>query len=232
MKVRLTTPPKLSRTVAVQSSEGFVLRLAAAFPAHGRVVIDEVVLALGRLVTSRKPRLRALALGALDAIDTAASPRYFDVKDGVLLQAGVALRIAAVARRYFRRAGRRITVTSGTRDPHRQADAMYGKLSYGVDLSRVYGNRGAARDIQRTFREGRRDRKPRAEIVGDMSAVITEQIGAGVYISKHLVAGAVDIRCKDMSRQEKRWLRHAVKADGRIAIVEERRPPHFHLTLR
>ena len=59
---------------------------------------------------------------------------------------------------------------------------------------------------------------------------IDKQIGKGVYLSKHLKKGAVDVRIRDMTSSEKEAFKKAVK-DVADSVILETIPPHFHLQL-
>ena len=167
---------------------------------------------------------------ALDILDEAEVLRYYAMKEGVSLSAEVEARLAQIAARYFRATGRTLLVTSGTRGPQKQARAMYGKLIAGANLLRLYGKKGAIRAIVAAYRTGRRAKLDREQVIAAMAQVIEAQCEEGVFVSKHLVAGAVDIRSYDMSRAQKASFKQAVRAQPGVSVLQERRPPHFHLS--
>jgi hypothetical protein len=63
-----------------------------------------------------------------------------------------------------------------------------------------------------------------------VNAVIVEQVAAGDFVSKHLRAGAVDVRCSDMGKVERATFKRLARSLD-IAVVDESRTatPHFHL---
>ena len=52
----------------------------------------------------------------------------------------------------------------------------------------------------------------------------------GVFISKHLLDDAVDIRSRNLNRREKALFRKLARARG-FRVLLETRPPHFHLSI-
>jgi len=156
-------------------------------------------------------------------------PQRFSLLPDVTLADAVSDKVEAIDDAYFRRTGKHVTVTSGTRDASRQAKAMYKMLRLGGDVLKLYRNKDAAREIKRAYDAGRAAGKAPDDVVSSMYSVLQSQIARGVYISAHLRAGAVDIRSRDMSSAEKRAFVAAV-ADARgVTLLEESTPPHFHL---
>ncbi|MFT7578923.1 MAG: hypothetical protein ACI9MR_000585 [Myxococcota bacterium] len=181
----------------------------------------------------------SLLLGpaALGAADAGAKPakqsksRYFSTKGGVVLTPEVFEKVEAIAKIYYAKTRRKLVITSGTRDPRDQADAMYKKLRAGSTL-RGYRNQRAINPLKAVYSTGRRKRWKKRKIVDAMGKIIQGQVDRGVYISRHLKAGAVDIRSRGMKRKHKRALRIAIAKVGGCRMIEERRPPHFHLDIR
>ena len=158
----------------------------------------------------------------------ATRPRYTTLPD-VVLANGVASRVAQIDDAFFRRTGRHITITSGTRDASRQAKAMYKMLQLGADIVRLYRNKDAAREIKETYDAGRAAGRSGSEQVEAIYATLKRQIDRGVFISAHLRAGAVDVRNRDMSAADKKAFAAAVAQVGGVKLLEETAPPHFHL---
>jgi hypothetical protein len=156
-------------------------------------------------------------------------PSRFNVLPEVALADAVSDKVDAIDDAYFRRTGKHITVTSGTRDATRQAKAMYKMLRLGGDVLRLYRNKEAAREVKRAYDAGRAAGKAPDDVVASMYSVIQGQIARGVYISAHLRAGAVDIRSRDMSSAEKKAFAAAVAEAKGVTLLEESTPPHFHL---
>ena len=155
----------------------------------------------------------------------------YTVLSGVILSPPVASRVQQLDEAFFRRSGRHLTVVSGTRDPARQARAMIRVIELGGSLTRLYGDREAAREIQQSYERARAARKKPEEVVGAVQATIQAQIQRGIYISAHLRAGAVDIRNTTMTEAERKAFRAAVREVGGVSLLEEYRPPHFHLEI-
>lgn len=151
----------------------------------------------------------------------------YRVLPGVVMPLRVETKVAALAARFRRRTGRRLVVTSGTRDPRQQARAMVGKLRRRGRFLRLYRKRELAREVLTAFRRARRHGLSQ---VAAVERVLRAQIARGDYVSAHLRRGAVDLRSRNLSRRHKRALRRAADAMPELRLIrEERRPPHFHL---
>lgn len=159
------------------------------------------------------------------------TPHRFAQLPDVDLTAPVAEKVDAIDDAYFRRTGKHLTVTSGTRDPVQQARAMYKMMRLGGDPLRLYRNKEAAREIKRAYDQARSAKKSPDDIVTDVHAVIQKQVARGVYISAHLRAGAVDIRSRDLGRNEKKHFSASVTEMKDVQMLEEFTPPHFHLQI-
>ncbi len=151
----------------------------------------------------------------------------YTLKSGVTLTAAVKAKVKKIADAYHAATKKKITVTSGTRSASSQAEAMYGKLAAGDKLT-VYKDQVSAKEIKKAYDDGKAAKKTKAEIVKSMTTVIEEQIKKGKYISKHLKAGAVDVRSRDMSATEKEAFKKAAKGVA-VSVILETKPPHFHL---
>jgi len=94
---------------------------------------------------------------------------------------------------YFARAGRALYITSGYRSPRSQARAMYHNLrAYGVTyVLRTYKQRAAAREVVAAYSHNRR--YP-ARALATMVATIERQVQRGVYVSRHMLGRAFDVR--------------------------------------
>ena len=183
------------------------------------------VAALGRAARHKNPtaRLAANLLGSLGGV------RFYDVLPGVIVPPDLAPRFARIAARYFGETGKPLMLTSGTRDARRQAAAMYAKVRLGVNLNRLYGYSSAVKDIDQAWRQARRDKGSRDAAVEAMAERIDRQVEHGVYVSRHLLAGALDVRSRGIDRSA--FLR-AARGEPGVKVLVERRPPHFHLSFR
>lgn len=156
-------------------------------------------------------------------------PPAWSALNDVTLPDPVADKVDAIDEAYFRRTGKHVTVTSGTRDAARQAKAMYKMLRLGGDPMQLYRNKEAAREIKQAYERARGARKEPDDVVAAMHEVIKSQIARGVYISAHLRAGAVDVRNRDMSSADKKAFVAAVNEAKGVTLLEESAPPHWHL---
>lgn len=167
--------------------------------------------------------------GALSLLPTRAraDDLPFTMEPGVVLSPGLRGTVAELAQAFRAAAGRSFHVTSGTRTPLEQAQAMFDKLASGGSLTGLYRDYDAARQIEQAYQRSRR--AGRVACVAEMARVVSGQIARGLYISRHLHAGAVDIRSRDMSARERRTFRSVAARRRGVRLLEEGRPPHFHL---
>lgn len=156
-----------------------------------------------------------------------ATPPRFEALPDVVLRGPVVAKMNQLDEAYFRKTGEHIVITSGTRDAALQAKAMYKMIKLGADIVRLYRNKGAAREIKQAYDAG--VGKPVGEVVAAMHAVIQDQIDRGVFISAHLRAGAVDVRNRSMSAGDKKAFTKSAAEIGGVTLLEETKPPHFHL---
>lgn len=155
--------------------------------------------------------------------------RYYALAQGVVLGTDIEWRVAAIASAYHAETGKTIRINSGTRSARSQAAAMHTKFAAGgASETRLYRAREQAQRLFDLFEDGRAAGKNREAVVDDMTSEIEAQMAAGVFISKHLRAGAVDVRSTDMSQREKQIFRKAAERHADSVILETH-PPHWHL---
>jgi hypothetical protein len=111
---------------------------------------------------------------------------------GLALPAEVVSKANALSEAVQAATGHQIHVTSGYRDPMRQAAAMYG--NYADNSSSRYKNPRAAAEVRAAFDDGRRRGLSRGQTVIAMADVMTNQIKRGVNLSRHMQSGAIDIK--------------------------------------
>jgi len=152
---------------------------------------------------------------------------HYTSKSGVILEANVKLKIKKIADKYYAATQKNIVVTSGTRTSKSQAEAMYGKLAGGDKLT-VYKNRTAAQEIKKSYDDAVTAKKLKPQIIQAIKSTLDSQILKKVYISKHLRKGAIDVRSRDMTPNEKIKFKTASLGVATKVILEVT-PPHFHL---
>ena len=223
------TAPDRAESTTLFLGPGLCERVAAVFGAPREDVVAAVVDALGRALRRGRRSTRAAVRAVIDAVAGEPGVRFFRTAVGVQLAPRVAERLGRMAVSFFRETGQTLLVTSGTRDPVSQARAMYGKVRAGASILGTYGRRAAARDLNVAYHAARRTG---TDAVAAMARVIQQQVQRGIYISRHLVAGAVDIRLRSMSARERRVFRHVVRSEPGVSAIAETRPPHWHVTFR
>ncbi len=176
------------------------------------------------------PPTTSFELGAF-AFATRARAHYPDapvtMEPDVVLSPTLRNTVAQLAVAFRAASGRSFHVTSGVRTPVEQAEAMFDKLANGSSLTGLYRDYEAARQIEQAYQRSRRSGRPRC--VAAMTRVLVGQIARGLYISRHLYSGAVDVRSRDMSARERRTFRQVALRGRGVRVLEEGRPPHFHL---
>ena len=225
LDVSLRTPNGVVRLSLGGDAAG---TLQARFGGHATGVVKALLPTLGRAMGKRKLRLVAeQVIGSLAGIP---GLRFYEKEPGVVLDGRSEQKVARIAERFFRATGTTILVTSGTRTPLEQADAMLTKIRAGGSLG-IYRDRNAIKEIRAAAKAARKAGKDRSGMVAAVAAVIEAQMRRGVHISQHLLAGAADIRSTGLGASQRRAFRKAALAEPGVTILTERRPPHFHLSL-
>jgi hypothetical protein len=141
-------------------------------------------------------------------------------------------RLERIAARFHKVTKRRLVITGGSRTPTRQAELMHEKLDHGDNLLALY-EKALATEIQAAYRDGvkRHFTKPKQIIA--IRDVIVAQIKRGLYVSRHLQAGAADVRSINMTPARVQAFRAAVAAEPGVTLLDERdaAEQHFHLSL-
>jgi hypothetical protein len=142
-------------------------------------------------------------------------------------------RLARIAERYFKATRKRLVVTGGTRTPARQAQLMHAKLERGEDIVKLYENKAAATEVRDVYRAVVARKVSRQGRIRAIRKRVEEQIARGAYVSKHLKAGAVDVRSRTMTPAQVAAFRAAVAKEVGVILMDERdtAEPHFHLSL-
>lgn len=140
--------------------------------------------------------------------------------------------VDAIRADFERQTGLRIKVTSGARTPEEQAQAMYDKLQNGGGLS-IYANQTAAAEVQAAYDLARKSGAGMTDTVASMASVIQDQVGRGVYISKHLTNMAIDISTQSADRKvlarDKLAILFSIIEKHGGKILQESTPPHIHV---
>ena len=152
---------------------------------------------------------------------------HYTTKTGVILEANIKLKVKKIADKYYSSTQKGIVITSGTRTSKSQAEAMNGKLVGGDKLA-VYKNRVAAQEIKKSYDDAVTAKKLKPQVIQSIKSTIDSQILKKVYISKHLRKGAIDVRSRDMTPNEKIKFKTAALGVATKVILEVT-PPHFHL---
>jgi hypothetical protein len=232
IKVRVTADSESGTQARFELAGDTLLpvRVADALGPRAAEGYYAIVEAIGVGLRRGRKAWRAPLKRALDSLEAAGVVRCHERLPEVQLEPEIERRLAAIAGRYFRATGRRLVVTSGTRGPESQAEAMYIKLRLGVNLLRQYRDRASVLEIRDAWRQTKRAGGGREECIAAMATAIARQMSEERYISRHLRSGAVDVRSRNMTRKDKAALLRSAREEPGVRIMEEGRPPHFHLS--
>lgn len=157
-------------------------------------------------------------------------PGHFTKKtSSVILTPAVEKKADEIADAFFAQAKKNIVVTDGSRTAADQASRVFDKIK-AHDLS-IFLNQKAAQEIKQAHDIAVAAGKSKAKVLEAMTAVIEDQIKRKVFISKHLTGRAFDVRSKDMTAQHKKVFKQVVQHMGGVSMIEEGKPPHFHIQL-
>jgi hypothetical protein len=157
-------------------------------------------------------------------------PGHFTKKTAaVVLTPALVKKADEVADAFFAQTKKNIVVTDGVRTPAEQAVQVLAKIRAN-DLS-IYLNQKAAQEIKRAHDVAVKAGKSRADVLKAMTRVIEDQVGRKVFLSRHLTKQAFDVRSRDMNDAQKRIFKQVVQDIG-VSMIEEGKPPHFHIQIQ
>jgi len=155
----------------------------------------------------------------------------YSLKPGVTLDMLVENVVTEIADCYYAYSHKPLLITSGTRTPTEQAQAMFAKLEQGDRLA-IYTNQEAAKEIRDAYDLGKQSEENYEDIINAMSGVVLNQISKGVYISKHLRAGAVDISQNGMTDDDKSKFELCAETTENVdKVLDEEKPVHYHVQI-
>lgn len=204
-----------------------------AFQMSEKIKVTGVIERTGQTITKLKQKAPNTVTIAIATNVAQSKPTQTPVQKNYTLGQGVKLtpaieqKVARIANAYHAVTGKKIRVNSGTRTPATQAAAMVKKMK-AEDKLTIYRQQNLAQPILAAFQTAQNARLSDADIIQAVEQVIASQVTSGQYISKHLIAGAVDIRSFDMSASEKKAFK-AAAAPIAASVLEETTPPHWHL---
>ena len=150
--------------------------------------------------------------------------------DEVVLSPDLRAVISEIAAVYHAKTKRTLEITSGVRTPERQAAAMYKKLAVGGSLA-LYKRQSLIAPIRKAYRDGRRARHKKEAIIAAMADEIRAQVERGEFISRHLKGRAFDARSVGLTGRQRTAFLTACRESGKVRVIVESKPPHFHVEL-
>lgn len=215
--------------------------MARRFSSHAILFIVASAMAVAAQSSPAAARAQDAANGEADAPKTETPQRVKSIPHVNIRARDLRLtptareQLARIADRYRAAARADLIVTGGTRSTKRQAELMISKLDHGDDIEALYEQKAACREIIAAYRaaSGEGKKKRRVGVMERVRAVIDAQVARGVYVSRHLQSGAIDVRSRGMNAAQEKALRAAVAAEPGVSLLDERESvePHFHLNL-
>lgn len=119
--------------------------------------------------------------------------------------------VRKVAYHYWLWTGEDITVISGARDAHGQADAMFHNWKHGQNPFAVYADSQQLEEILKAYNDGLESGASDEGTIEEMTEVIERWRRQGIYISNHLTGKAFDVSYKGLNTEQRAAFREAVK---------------------
>lgn len=157
------------------------------------------------------------------------SAHFVKKSSAVILNPTLEKKAGEIADAFFNLVKKDIVLTDGIRTALAQAVQVHAKI-LAHDLT-IYINQKAAQEIKIAYDLAVSAGKPKAEVLKAMANVIENQMKNKVFISKHLTGKAFDVRSKDMTATQKKVFKQVVQSIGGMTMIEEGKPPHFHIQL-
>lgn len=170
--------------------------------------------------------------GVISRLEGGPGPSY-KVQDGLKMPEPVRARVEWIASAFLALTGKRIVLSSGVRTVKRTAELfieMYDSPKAGVEYMRkLYGNDAAITEITDSIAQARAEGASPETVTDRVAEVIDSQIARGVYVSRHLVGGAVDVSYLNLHPAEIRLLKTLAQQVPGARVIDETAPPHLHL---
>jgi SpoU rRNA methylase family enzyme len=147
----------------------------------------------------------------------------------VILPPAVEKKVNEIADAFFNLTKKKIVITDGSRTAAQQAVQVFNKI-LAHDLT-IYLNHKAANEIKAAFDLTRSAGKSKAETLKAMTAVLESQMKRKVFISRHLTGRAFDVRNQDMTAKQQGIFKQVAQSVGGVTVLQEGKPPHFHIQL-
>ncbi len=135
---------------------------------------------------------------------------HYATAGNLVLSMDARTKLARIADEYYEKTGRVLYVTSGSRTPQKQAEAMYDNFYNHRNQSPPYKDVRSFQEIKAVYDQGLHSHWGKSKTVGEMTRQIEDQIRHHRFISRHLRGNGVDVRMRDMSPGEKRAFERAV----------------------
>ena len=159
---------------------------------------------------------------------TATPTPNYKLANGIIISDALGRKAEPIAAAVRDATGRAMIINSTLRTPRAQAAAMFNNLEKNTPAS--YVNKAAAQEINDAYRQAKAAGKSSADTIAAMQSQIDRQVARGVYVSKHLLDGALDVRIRDAQNRIDPAMRAAVikaaKAQGAMVYPEA---DHIHV---
>ncbi len=153
------------------------------------------------------------------------SNKNYRTRPGVNLSDDAKTKLNLIGQEYSRRSGgKAFEVTSGTRTAYSQADAMYTKITLRDSFSE-YKNKKAVDEVLNAYKQAKSENKSPQQIKQAMAQAVENQVKQGIYISRHLRGGAIDVSMNNLNEQA---FKESVEAVTGQEPLYEGKPRHYH----
>jgi len=217
---------KHSVPVDMPVSPSVLVAVKQRFPKDAPVVLRNLKDALHKGLKAHDPVIKQACANTIPSV---APHVHYSVLPDITMPADVETKVAQVAEKNYELTQRDVVVTSGTRTPEAQAEAMRTKLALGDNVEGLYRNKKAVDQVLHAYRAARHEGKDDEETTDAMAGTIQQEMSQGVYISNHLHDNAVDLRISDLNGWQKRVLKESAESVPGVTVHQESIPPHYHL---
>lgn len=145
----------------------------------------------------------------------------------MILPARIEQQVSLIADKYYNLIGESIVITSGRRSYLRQAELMYG-LRIGRGKFGNYKAKDVIDLLEETFNKGQKANKAGSKIIQEMEKIISSHAKRGIYISTHIIDGAVDVKSHGMSPEQLEAFKIAATGIATYVVLEFN-PYHWHI---
>jgi hypothetical protein len=149
---------------------------------------------------------------------------WYDIKGAtVVIRPEFKPDLQCIALDYYFSTKTKLFITDGFRTPAQQAQKLIDKMDGGDNLA-IYHAPGVP--VLAKYKDDHSKKKTPDVILADITAIVQAQFDSGVYISKHLVSNAFDVR---QGTTVLKLLKEAAASSNFKVLSEKFGTPHYHV---